>query len=95
MAILGVTGCVLAAVPVRLAPSVGLNWGLQWLERTVARWIWAAANMRTPNEALRTLTARLVDDHLADGIVTACCPQAARVDTLAPQTCLAGRALKV
>ena len=36
LAILGVTGCVLATVPVGLAPSVGLNWGLQWLERTVA-----------------------------------------------------------
>ena len=51
--------------------------------------------MGPTNEALWALTARLVDDHLADGIVTACCPQAARVDTLAPQTCLAGWALKV
>jgi hypothetical protein len=95
LAILGVTCCVLAAVPVRLASSDGLHWRLQWLERTVARWIWAAANMRTPNEALRTLTARLVDDHITNGIVSTGSSKAAWVSTLSSHTRQATWAVKV
>ena len=96
MAILGVTGCVLVTVPVRLASSDGwLDWWLRWLERTVARWIWAAANMRTPNEALRTLTARLVDDHFTNGIVSTGSSKAAWVSTLSSHTRQATWAVKV
>ena len=95
MAILGVTCVVLATVPVRLAAIVGLHWRLRWFERTVARWIWAAANMRTPNEALRTLTARLVDHHFTYGIVSTGSSKAAWVSTLASHTRQATWAVKV
>ena len=95
LAVLGVTCCVLATVPVGLTSSDGLNWRLQWLERAVARWVWAAANMRTPNKALRTLTARLVDDHFTYGIVSAGSSKTAWVSTLASHTRQATWAVKV
>ena len=95
LAILGVACCVLVTVPVRLASSDGHRWRLQWLERTVARWIWAAANMRTSNEALRTLTARLVDHHFTNSIVSTGSSKAAWVSTLASHTRQATWAVKV
>ena len=95
LAILGVACCVLVTVPVRLASSDGHRWRLQWLERTVARWIWAAANMRTSNEALRTLTARLVDHHFTNSIVSTGSSKAAWVSTLSSHTRQATWAVKV
>lgn len=51
--------------------------------------------MRTPNEALRTLTARLVDDHFTYGIVSTGSSKAAWVSTLASDTRQAAWAVKV
>ena len=51
--------------------------------------------MGTANEALRTLTTRLVDDHFADGIVSTGSAKAARVGALASHTRQAAWAVKV
>ena len=47
-------------------------------------WVGATSYVRTADEALWALTARLVDDHLADSVVTTGCSQTAGVYTLAP-----------
>ena len=51
--------------------------------------------MRTADEALRTLTARLVDDHFTYGIVSTRSSKAAWVGTLASHTRQAAWAVKV
>ena len=55
----------------------------------------ATPHMWPADEALWALTARLVDDHLADGVVTTGCPQTTGVYTLAPDARRACRAVKV
>ena len=44
--------------------------------------VWSAGHVRSASVALGTLTARLVQDHTADGIVTTGGPQTAGVHTL-------------
>ena len=50
----------------------------------LAGWVSATPYVRPADEALWALAARLVDDHLADGVVTTGCSQTAGVYTLAP-----------
>ena len=72
LASLGVTGCVLSTV---LVGPTSKGWGdRKVVERLVTLRIWPTSDMGPTNEALWAFTARLVDDHIADGIVTTCCP---------------------
>ena len=51
--------------------------------------------VRSPNVALRTLTAWSVQHHRADGILTTGSPQTARVNTLTSSAGLAGRTVEI
>ena len=95
LASLGVASCVLAAISVGLAACVRFHGGLLRLERSVAGRIRATADVRPADEALRTFTARLVDHHLADRVVTTRSSKAARVRALASDTSQAAWTVKV
>ena len=75
---LSVAGGRHGAALVCLTAQVGVSYGVRG-----AGGVWPAGNMRSACVTLRTLAARLVDNHRTDGILTTGSSEAARVDTAA------------